>query len=93
MAELQACLDDVEIFADLDGKRASDSPPATIPLLYWYVLTGLTLFYMMQNQKLFHCWNLPAHLILVLIFLLHENVSRKSQNTNKLLLSWIAWAL
>ena len=31
MAELQACLDDVEIFADLDGKRASDSPPATIP--------------------------------------------------------------
>ena len=31
MAELQACLDDVEIFADLDGKRASDSPPAAIP--------------------------------------------------------------
>ena len=30
MAELQACLDNVEIFADLDGKRASDSPPATI---------------------------------------------------------------
>jgi len=25
MAGLQACLDDVEIFADLDGKRASDS--------------------------------------------------------------------
>ena len=31
MAELQACLDNVEIFADLDGKHASDSPPATIP--------------------------------------------------------------
>jgi len=31
MVELQACLDNVEIFADLDGKRASDSPPATIP--------------------------------------------------------------
>ncbi|XP_065907873.1 uncharacterized protein [Dysidea avara] len=31
MSELQACLDNVEIFADLDGKRASDSPPATIP--------------------------------------------------------------
>ena len=29
MAEQQACLDDVEIFADLDGKRVSDSPPAT----------------------------------------------------------------
>jgi len=31
MADLQACLDDVEIFADLEGKRVSDSPPATIP--------------------------------------------------------------
>ena len=31
MSELQACLDNVEIFADLDGRRASDSPPATIP--------------------------------------------------------------
>ena len=30
MDELQACLVNVEIFADLDGKRASDSPPATI---------------------------------------------------------------
>ena len=31
MAEQQACLDDVVIFADLDRKRASDFPPATIP--------------------------------------------------------------
>jgi len=31
IVELQACLDNVEIFADLDGKRASDSPPAMIP--------------------------------------------------------------
>ena len=29
--ELQSCLYNVEIFADLDGKRTSDSPPATIP--------------------------------------------------------------
>ena len=27
----QVCLTDVEIFADLEGKCASDSPPATIP--------------------------------------------------------------
>ena len=47
MAELQkACLDGVEIFADLDGKRASESgfPPATIPLLYWCVLAGRIFF-------------------------------------------------
>jgi len=31
MTELQACLPNVEIFADLEDKRASDSPPATIP--------------------------------------------------------------
>jgi len=31
MAELQAYLYDIEIFADLEGKSASDSPPATIP--------------------------------------------------------------
>ena len=39
MPELQACLDNAEIFANLDGKRASDSPPATIPsalLVYPY---------------------------------------------------------
>jgi len=31
MAELQACLTNVEFFSNLEGKRASDSPPATIP--------------------------------------------------------------
>jgi len=31
LAELQVCLTKVEIFADLEGKCASDSPPATIP--------------------------------------------------------------
>ena len=31
MVELQVCLDNVEIFADSDGKRTSDSPPTTIP--------------------------------------------------------------
>ena len=31
LAELQACLTNVEIFADLDGKCASDLLPATIP--------------------------------------------------------------
>ena len=42
MAELQACLDSVETFVDLDDEHASDSPPATIlPALlvcpYWSV--------------------------------------------------------
>ena len=41
MAEMQACLDSVEIFADSDGKRASDSPPVTIPLALLVCLTGL----------------------------------------------------
>ena len=31
MAELQTRLDNVTIFADLDGKQVSDLPPATIP--------------------------------------------------------------
>ena len=31
MTELQACLGNVEIFANLEGNRASDSPLATIP--------------------------------------------------------------
>jgi len=31
LAELQACLNNIEIFADLEDKCASDSPPTTIP--------------------------------------------------------------
>ena len=41
MAELQACLDSVEIFADSGGKHASDSPPVTIPPSLLVCLTGL----------------------------------------------------
>jgi len=80
-------LDSVEIFADLEGKRASDSPPAP------YCTSVYSLTWRMQNWDLFYFWNLPAPLILVLIFLLHENVSRRSQNIWKLLLSLTAWVL
>ena len=41
MAELQACLDSVKIFADSDGKCASDSPPVTIPPALLVCLTSL----------------------------------------------------
>ena len=74
MAELQAYLYDIEIFADLEGKSASDSPPATIPPgSYTTMFPYLPDIAMMQNWELSRCWSSLTWLILTLTFLLHVN--------------------
>jgi len=85
MAELQACPDNVEIFA----KCASDLPPVTTPpailvCRYWPDIV----VYNAKLRTISHCWDLLARLILMLTFLLHISIKKVNLNTNEIIVAW-----